>query len=239
MGIGPGDVRQLTFKAREVLEECEVLVGYETYMALIESLIRPGQEVIRYGMGQEVERGRQAVSLAREGKKVALISSGDAGVYGMAGLAYELARDSHLIEIIPGVSCVNAAAAVLGAPLMQDFAVISLSDLLIPWEDIQQRLELAAQGNFVLILVNPRSQGRREQIVWARDILLRSRSATTPVGVVRNAGRPGESVVLTDLAHLLDQEIDMATTVIVGNRSTFCLEGRMVTPRGYKIREND
>ncbi|MDP6561214.1 MAG: precorrin-3B C(17)-methyltransferase, partial [Candidatus Binatia bacterium] len=174
-------MRQLTAEAREVLEMCEVLVGYKTYVALIEPLIRPDQEVICYGMGQEVERGRQALALARKGKKVVLISSGDSGVYGMAGLAYELARDRQMIEVIPGVSCVNAAATLLGAPLMQDFAVISLSDLLIPWEDIRKRLELAARADFVLVLVNPRSQGRREQIIRAWNIVLQHRPATTPV----------------------------------------------------------
>lgn len=196
-------------------------------------------------MGQEVDRGRQALALAREGKKVALISSGDAGIYGMAGLIYELLSRSAApegadvtVRVIPGVSCINAAAALLGAPLMHDFAVISLSDLLTPWKEIERRLELAGQGDFVVVLMNPRSEGRRGQILRAQEILLRHRAEATPTGVVRNVGRSGQSVILTDLGHLGEHEIDMVTTVIVGKGDTFRFGEKMVTPRGY-LRKRD
>lgn len=216
------------------------MIGYETYLELIRDAISPGQEVLSHQMGQEADRGRQALALAREGKKVALISSGDAGIYGMAGLVYELLSRSAtpeaadvMVQVIPGVSCINAAAALLGAPLMHDFAVISLSDLLTPWKEIERRLDLAGQGDFVVVLMNPRSQGRRDQICRSREILLRHRDAATPVGIVKNAGRGGQSVILTDLGHLGEHEIDMVTTVIVGKGDSYCFGEKMVTPRGY------
>lgn len=245
IGIGPGDPGQLTREALEILERCDVLIGYETYLDLVRDLIDPRQEVIGHHMGQEADRCRQALTLASEGKRVALISSGDAGIYGMAGLVYELLHRSAVpalaevpIRVIPGVSCINAAAALLGAPLMHDFAVISLSDLLTPWEEIERRLELAGQGDFVVVLMNPKSQGRCEQIERAREILLRHRVETTPVGIVRNVGRNGQSIVLTDLGHLGEHEIDMVTTVIVGKGDTFRLGEALVTPRGY-LRKRD
>src|SRR6266571_871458 len=207
VGIGPGDLKHMTFEAREAIESADVVVGYATYLELIEPLLI-GKEVVSSGMMREVERCREALAIAAAGKTVALVSSGDAGVYGMAGLVLELAthvgahgmRPSFLakpeIVIVPGVSAVQAAAAVLGAPLMHDFAVISLSDLLTPWQTIRQRLAAAAAADFVVALYNPRSKGRVTQIEEAREILMDSRPPQTPVGIVRNACRAGEEKVV-------------------------------------------
>ena len=253
VGIGPGDLKHMTFEAREAIESADVVVGYATYLDLIGPLLA-GKEVVSSGMMREVERCREALAIAAAGKTVALVSSGDAGVYGMAGLVLELAahvgahgmrpgdkdqRPAPLqkpeIVIVPGVSAVQAAAAVLGAPLMHDFAVISLSDLLTPWQTIRQRLAAAAAADFVVALYNPRSKGRVTQIEEARAILLASRPPQTPVGIVRNACRPGEEKIVTTLAEMLDHEIDMFSIVIIGNAASFVDgEGRMVTPRGYE-----
>ncbi len=252
VGIGPGDLKHMTFEAREALESADVVVGYATYLDLIGPLLS-GKEVVSSGMMREVERCQEALAIAAAGKTVALVSSGDAGVYGMAGLVLELvehvgahgmrpgdkderpsSRPKPEIIIVPGVSAVQAAAAVLGAPLMHDFAVISLSDLLTPWQTIQQRLAAAAAADFVVALYNPRSKGRVTQIEEARGILLASRPPQTPVGIVRNACRAGEEKVVTTLAGMLDFEIDMFSIVIIGNAASFVDgEGRMVTPRGY------
>ncbi|RNC69207.1 MAG: cobyric acid synthase [Desulfuromonadales bacterium] len=236
VGIGPGDLDHMTFQANEALDAADAVVGYKTYLEFIEPLIA-GKEIISSGMMKEVERCREALALAASGKTVALVSSGDAGIYGMAGLALELAAEMEQppeIVIIPGVSAVQAAAAVLGAPLMHDFAVISLSDLLTPWDLIERRLVAASTADFVVAIYNPRSKGRVRQIEEARDILLAARTAETPVGIVRNALRDGQERVVTTLGGMLDHPIDMFSLVIVGNSSTFVdREGRMVTPRGY------
>ncbi len=253
VGIGPGDLKHMTFEAREAIESADVVVGYATYLDLIGPLL-VGKEVVSSGMMREVERCQEALAIAGSGKTVALVSSGDAGVYGMAGLVLELAAQevgAHCmrpgdsderppslakseIVIVPGVSAVQAAAAVLGAPLMHDFAVISLSDLLTPWQTIRQRLAAAAAADFVVALYNPRSKGRVTQIEEARAILLASRPPQTPVGIVRNACRAGEEKVVTTLAGMLDFEIDMFSIVIIGNAASFVDgEGRIVTPRGY------
>jgi adenosylcobyric acid synthase len=242
VGLGPGDVLHLTPAAKAAIERAEIVAGYQTYLDLIPQLI-VGKELLRSGMRQEVERCRLALERAAAGAEVALVCSGDAGVYGMAGLVLELAgemgdhRGSPLqceIEIIPGVSAVQAAAARLGAPLMHDFAVLSLSDLLTPWPLIRQRLNAAAGADFVLALYNPKSRGRTTQIGAAREILLRHRAPQTPVGIVRHACRAGEEVRVTTLERMLETEIDMFSLVIVGNSSTYVdAAGRMVTPRGY------
>ncbi|MHB1399766.1 MAG: cobyric acid synthase [Trichloromonadaceae bacterium] len=234
VGIGPGGAEHITPAAAAAIAAAAVVVGYATYLELIPELL-VGKEVVSSGMMKEVERCRQALELAAAGRTVALVSSGDAGVYGMAGLALELAEDSTVeIEIVPGISAVQAAAARLGAPLMHDFAVISLSDLLTPWELIRRRLLAAGAGDFVVALYNPKSKGRLTQLDEARQILLRHRSAQTPVGIVRNACRSGESVVVTDLAGLAEQAVDMLSLVIVGNSATrIDKQGRMLTPRGY------
>jgi precorrin-3B C17-methyltransferase len=189
-------------------------------------------------MGQEVERARVAVAKALENKRVAVISSGDPGVYGMAGVVLEVAANEKAavpIEIIPGVTAATAAAAALGAPLVGDFAVISLSDLLTPWQLIEKRLNAAAEADFVIVLYNPQSQGRKEPLAKAHQILLKYRSQETPVGIVKAVGRDGEKVVITTLGSMLEHEIDMATAIIVGNSTTRIVNERMVTPRGYRL----
>lgn len=263
VGIGPGSAEHLTQKARAALYEADVIVGYKTYVNLI-NCIAGGKEILSTGMTQEVDRCKAAIELAEKGKKVAVISSGDAGIYGMAGLIYELvcrggsvtrpgqgtalllhktqselfpSLTVHDIEVIPGVSALNAAAAVLGAPLMHDFAVISLSDLLTPWGLIKKRVEAAAMADFVICLYNPKSSGRTEQIGIAGDLILRHRKPHTPVGIVKNAMRDGQKVVITTLADMLNYDIDMLTTLIIGNSATYVVDGVMVTPRGYKLSE--
>jgi len=229
----------MTGRAVEVLRGAGVIVGYRTYLDLLGDLVRDKQ-VLASGMRAEVDRCREAVDLARKGHAVAMISGGDPGVYGMAGLVLEImAREGLLgrlaLEIVPGVTSATAAAARLGAPLSTDFAVISLSDLLTPWELIRHRLAAAASADFVLVLYNPASRRRVEQIKEARAVLLAARPETTPVGLVRNAARAGESVTITDLAHLLEQKIDMFTTIVVGNSTTIRMEDFLITPRGYQV----
>ena len=237
VGIGPGGLNHMTFGARDALEVAQVVVGYKTYLDFIKPLLA-GKEVVSSGMMKEVDRCNEALAIAGSGKTVALVSSGDAGVYGMAGLALELAEKLHNppeIIIVPGVSAVQAAAAVLGAPLMHDFAVISLSDLLTPWDTIERRLVAAAAADFVVALYNPRSKGRTTQIESARNIMLGARSSRTPVGIVRNACRDGEEKIVTTLADMLSYHIDMFSIVIIGNSATYeDQNGRMVTPRGYE-----
>jgi precorrin-3B C17-methyltransferase len=216
------------------------VVGYLTYVKLVHSLIKPEAAVMSGRMGREVERAKVAVKEAMENKHVVVISSGDAGVYGMAGVVLEVAALENAkvpIEIVPGVTAATAAASKLGAPLVGDFAVISLSDLLTPWSTIEKRLEAAAEADFVIVLYNPQSPGRTEPLTKAHKILLRYRSAETPVGIVRYAGRDGEETTITTLKAMVDAEIDMATTVILGNSTTRVVNGRMVTPRGYHLAE--
>jgi precorrin-3B C17-methyltransferase len=238
VGIGPGALEHMTPKAKREIERADVVVGYATYVKLVQSIIKPDAMVVSGRMGREVERARTAVMHAVENKRVVVISSGDAGVYGMAGVVLEVAAhenaDVH-IEIVPGVTAATVAAAKLGAPLVGDFAVISLSDLLTPWNVIEKRLEAAAEADFVIVLYNPRSPGRKGPLAKAHGILLRHRSPETPVGIVRLAGRDGEEVVITTLKEMVDAEIDMVTTVIVGNSTTRVANKRMVTPRGYDL----
>ena len=235
VGLGPGNLKNMTYEAREAIESADTVVGYQTYLDLIEPLL-VGKAVVSSGMTKEVERCREALRLAAEGRTVALVSSGDAGVYGMAGLVLELSPPDDIeVVIVPGVSAVQAAAAVLGAPLMHDFAVISLSDLLTPWELIEKRLAAAAAADFVVALYNPRSKGRVRHIQRARELLLACRSPQTPVGIVRNACREGEEKILSTLAGMPLESIDMFSLVIIGNSATY-VDGqmRMVTPRGYE-----
>jgi cobalt-precorrin 5A hydrolase/precorrin-3B C17-methyltransferase len=240
VGIGPGEPEQMTFKAREALTGSNVVVGYKTYIKLIEQFLSQ-KEVITGGMGGEVERMKKAISLAEEGKTVAVVSSGDAGIYGMAGLVGEIVQQQGFptkfeIEVIPGVPSLCATATLLGAPIMHDFASISLSDRLIPWRVVARRLRMAAKGDFVIVLYNPKSKQRQYQLAEARGILLRYRSGSTPVGIVNNAYREGQKVTITDLEHMLDFDIGMFTTIIVGNSTTFTFERWMVTPRGYRAK---
>ena len=242
VGTGPGAISYLTEAARQAIADSDIIIGYDSYVELVRPLLE-GKQVISSGMMQEVQRSREAIRLARTGESVALVSGGDSGIYGMAGLVLELLEtdnrekpdEPHIdVRIIPGVSAVQAAASVLGAPLMHDFVVISLSDLLTPWNLIKTRLEAAAAADFVVALYNPRSKSRRTQIEEAQKILLACRPAETPAGIVRNACRDGQAAVVTTLGQLLDHEIDMTSIVLIGNASSFIdAEGRIVTPRGY------
>lgn len=233
VGIGPGLHEHMTNAARAAIENSDVIVGYSTYLSIIEELIKD-KEVDSSGMKKETDRCKRAIEYAMSGKTVAVVSSGDPGVYGMAGLVLELAEDMD-VEIVPGVSAANAAASALGAPLMHDYCVISLSDLLTDWDLIKRRLEAAAMGDFVVALYNPKSMKRVEHIEVAREIMLMHKKGETPVGIVQNARREGERIVVTTLDEMLTHEIDMFTTVIIGNGNTYVKEGKMVTPRGYKI----
>jgi precorrin-3B C17-methyltransferase len=238
VGIGPGSLEHLTPKARSEIENADVLVGYGTYVKLIQSIIKPGAEVVSGTMGKEVERAKIAVSKALEGHKVVMVSSGDPGVYGMAGIVLEVVAQEKTdlpVEIVPGVTAATAAASKLGAPLVSDFAVISLSDLLTPWEKIERRLEAASAADFAIVLYNPKSEGRIEPLMKAYEIMLKHMLPETPVGIVRQAGRAGEEVKVTTLKKLLNAEIDMVTTIIVGNSATKVVNGKMVTARGYDV----
>lgn len=239
VGIGPGDPDQMSLRAYRIIKEADVIVGYKTYLNLLGNLL-DGKEVASSGMTKEIERCQLAVDLAVSGKNVVVVSSGDPGIYGMAGITLELvekqgAADKIDVEIVPGISSANAAAASLGAALMHDFAVISLSDLLTPWELIEKRLEAAAQADFVTVLYNPVSKKRTEQIKKAREIFLRYRSSQTAVGIVRNAKRGNEEIIRTDLQNFLEHPIDMFTVVLIGNSQTYHTDRHMITPRGYKV----
>jgi cobalt-precorrin 5A hydrolase/precorrin-3B C17-methyltransferase len=242
VGTGPGALSHITPYAQKAIRESNVIVGYGTYTDLIGDLLKD-KEVFSTGMTQEIDRCRKAVELALSGKTVSVISGGDPGIYAMAGLVFELLRAemqkcesaNHLsVEVIPGISALNACAARLGAPLMHDFASVSLSDRLTPWEVIEKRLDAAAMGDFVIILYNPKSKGRAGHINRAREIIMKHRPPDTPVGIVKGAMREDEKIVLTDLNRMLDHEIDMQTTVIIGNSRTFLWNNLMITPRGYE-----
>jgi precorrin-3B C(17)-methyltransferase len=229
----------MTPKAAAAIDEAEIIVGYNTYIALIRDRIA-GKPVVGNGMRQEVERCQKAVDLAAEGRSVAVISSGDPGVYGMAGLVLELVQKlpedkRPACEIIPGLTAANTSAAALGAPLMHDYAVISLSDLMTPWEQIKKRARLAAEGDFVIAIYNPKSRGRADYLNQIRDIVLEFRSPETPVGIVRKAGRPGMNWTVSTLEKLPEEDVDMQSTVIIGNSNTYMSGGFMITPRGYKL----
>lgn len=241
IGFGPGSFDHITQRAREAIEECEVILGYTTYVDLIRGLLREEQTVIQAGMTEEVGRAQEAVRQAEKGKTVGVISSGDAGVYGMAGLVYEVLMEQGWtekegigVEVIPGISAINSCASLLGAPIMHDSCTISLSDHLTPWELIAKRVEAAGQADFVIALYNPKSGRRTRQIEETQRILLKYRSPDTPVGLVKSAYRDRQTVVITDLAHMLDHEIGMLTTVIIGNNSTRLYDGKIITPRGYQ-----
>ncbi len=218
------------------MEQAEIIVGYKTYLDLIPDYL-VGKEVMASSMMKEVDRCRKSLETAEDGKQVALVCGGDPGIYAMAGLVFELAKENDCactIEIIPGIAAVNGCAALLGAPLMHDFAAISLSDLLTPMELIEKRLEAAAGADFVVAIYNPKSKKRTEQIRIARDIFLKYRDPQTPVGIVTAASRDNETITLTTLEKMLDGEITMQSTVIVGNSNTYIWNGKMITPRGYQ-----
>lgn len=237
VGIGPGDREYMAFKAVDVIKKSDVIIGYKLYIDILGNLL-DGKEILSSGMRREVDRCQRALEVASKGKIVSIVSSGDAGIYGMAGVILQLADEMDVdvdIEIVPGITAANAVASSLGAPLMHDFAVISLSDLLTPWELIEKRLNMTGEGDFVVVLYNPKSHGRTEQIRRAREILLKYRSSHTPVGIVRNAKRGEETKVVTTLDKMLNHEMDMTTTVIIGNSHTYISDNRMITPRGYEI----
>jgi cobalt-precorrin 5A hydrolase/precorrin-3B C17-methyltransferase len=235
VGLGPGDDALIPPLARDALAASELVVGLGQYVDRIRHLLRPGTRLSTPPLGSEVARAREALAEARAGGSVALVSSGDAGVYAMASPALELAGEDVDVTVVPGVTAAQAAASLLGSPLGHDHCSISLSDLLTPWEVIQERVRAAAEADFVLSLYNPRSRGRDWQLGKVQKILLDHRSPNTPVGIVREAFREGQSVILTDLGSLRPEDVDMLTTVIVGNSRTEVRAGRMVTPRGYGV----
>lgn len=234
VGLGPGSPAGMTEQARLALEQAALICGYTKYVELVRPLY-PEKEYWVTGMRHEIERCEKALQAAAE-RTVAMVCSGDAGVYGMAGLIYELAgvEPAVEIEIVPGVTAAQSGAAVLGAPLMQDYAVLSLSDLLIPWATIEKRLRGAALGDFVIVLYNPASRRRGEHLRRACDIILANRGKETVCGIVRNIGRNGEQSCILTLDELRSARVDMFSTVFIGNSQTCLINGRMVTRRGYE-----
>ena len=246
VGVGPGHHDHMTYRAKQAIEESDTIVGYETYVNLVSDLI-DGKEIHRYAMTQEVERAHQCIDLAKSGCVVSLVSSGDPGIYGMAGLIYETlattgwdSRNGLPVEVIPGVSALNSCASIIGSPLMTDFAVLSMSDLLVPWEIITKRVEAAAQGDFVMVIYNPSSKKRIHQLQDTRKIILKYRKPTTPVAIIKGAFRESESVILTDLENMENyaDKLGMISTVIIGNSSTYTYQDLMINPRGYKSKYN-
>lgn len=238
VGIGPGDYHKMTLEAEETLRASEVIAGYTVYVDLIKNHF-PDKEYIVTGMRQEEERCRMALEMAECGKKVSVVCSGDAGVYGMAGLLMELAVDFQKVEIrvVPGITAALSGAAVLGAPIGHDFAVISLSDLMTPWETIARRLKAAAMADFCICLYNPSSRKRQDYLKKACDILLEYQPPETVCGLVHNIGREGQEKKILSLSELSDTQVDMFTTVFIGNSRTKGLKGQMVTPRGYCLQK--
>lgn len=237
VGIGPGDPLDRTRRAEAAIIGSDVVVGYRQYVDLVADLTK-GKEIVASGMTQEVDRCREALRHAVAGKNVALVSSGDPGVYGMAGLVLEMAAGEDYyatIEVIPGVTSANAGAARMGAPLMLDYATISLSDLLISWTTIRTRLAAVAAADLVVALYNPRSRKRIRQLEEAAAIFLAHRSGETPVGIATAVGRRGEQIILSDLGHFLNEPIGMQSTVIIGNSASRTTCGWFITPRGYRL----
>ncbi|MBY0576689.1 MAG: precorrin-3B C(17)-methyltransferase [Gallionellaceae bacterium] len=244
VGIGPGNIEHMTARARSAIAEADVVIGYTTYIRLVKDLIGD-KEVVKKSMTEELDRAIEALERANAGKKVALISSGDAGVYGMAGPTYEVLfqagwtpQSGIEVEIVPGASALNTCAALVGAPLTHDFCAISLSDLLTPWPAIARRLNAAAVADFVVALYNPKSGRRTRQIVEAQRLFLRHRRPDTPVAIVKSAYRPKQRIEFTTLAQMNECDIGMHSTVLIGNSNTFVRDGLMVTPRGYANKYN-
>lgn len=235
VGIGPGNDENMTLAAQRVLRECDVIVGYTVYVELVRERF-PDREFLTTPMTREAQRCRMALDEARKGRHVAMVCSGDSGIYGMAALVYELRGESAdpQIEVIPGLTAACSGGALLGAPLTHDFAVISLSDRLTPWEKIEKRLECAALGDMSIVLYNPRSKGRPDNLRMACDILLRHLPGDRPCGIARAIGREGESRRFLTLRQLRDADVDMFSTVFIGNAMTKMLGGEMITPRGYR-----
>ncbi len=245
VGFGPGAEEHMSFRAKSAIAESDVVIGYTTYIKLVKDLLE-GKEVVRKGMTEEIDRCIEAYEQAKLGKKVSLISSGDIGVYGMAGPTYEVLlkagwtpKSDISVEIIPGSTALSACASLVGAPLTHDFCSISLSDLLTPWPTIARRLDAVAQADFVIALYNPKSGRRTQQIVEAQKTFLKYRDPATPVAIVKSAYRRRQAIQLVRLDEMADQEIGMLTTVLIGNSSTYIEQGLMITPRGYSNKYND
>lgn len=232
VGIGPGGLEHMTLKAKEAIEESDIIVGYTKYMEFVKPLIE-GKELVSTGMKAERDRCAKALELAKD-KIVSIISTGDAGIYGMAGLILEMQKDEE-VEIIPGVTASSSAASVLGSPLMHDNCNISLSDLMTPYDLIKKRVELAAQADFIISLYNPRSNGRPHYLRECIDIIKKYRDGDTPVGVVKNALRDGQEVNLFTLDNFNEKVVDMLSIVIIGNSQSFIKNGKFITPRGYSL----
>ena len=237
IGIGPGCRDLMTQEAISAMEDAEVIFGYKTYIKLVEDFVKD-KEVVQNGMRKEVDRCQDAIDIAKTGKKVAVISSGDAGIYGMAGLILELITKQELdipVKVVPGVTASIGAAAVLGAPIMHDFCHISLSDLMTPWEVIEKRLRLAAEADFVICLYNPRSKGRSEHLANAFKIMGEFKDGSTPVGIVKDVGREDQEKFICTFDTMDFERVDMTTMVIIGNKSTYIHDDLMITPRGYTV----
>lgn len=235
VGTGPGAQDYIIPAAVKAILEADVIIGYTTYLDLITDLIS-GKNVIASQMMQEVERIKKGLELAESGKKVAIVSGGDPGIYAMAGLAFEVCRAQQTtveIKVVAGIAALNSCAERLGAPLMHDFATISLSDLLTPWEVIEKRLQAAAAADFVIVIYNPKSKKRYWQLGRALEIVADYRKSDTPIGYVKAATREHEEISITTLEKFNPETVDMQTTVIIGNSNTFCWHGKMITPRGY------
>ena len=236
VGIGPGNYDNMTIAADRALRESQLIVGYTVYVDLVQERY-PGKELLSTPMTREAIRCQLALDKAKEGKSVAMICSGDSGIYGMAGILLEIANEKKAdveIETVPGVTAASAAASILGAPLMHDFTIISLSDLMTPYSLIMKRVDCAGQGDFIVCLYNPKSKKRADYVEKAAEILMKYRDGKTPVGVVRHAGREEESSYITTLDAVKDAPIDMFSIVIVGNSNTYVRDGKMITPRGYE-----
>jgi len=238
VSLGPGDESLLTPAARQAIEAADVVAGYKGYIELVSPALLEGKEVVSTGMMGEVERARMAIESARSGKRTVMVCSGDAGIYAMSGLLLEILEVENLLDevpftVVPGVAAFNSAAALLGAPLMHDFASVSLSDLLTPWAVIEKRLRLAAEADFVIAIYNPRSKKRGGHLQKALDIIGESRGPSTPVGIVGRAYRDGQSVKTVTMGTVDPELVDMQTVLIIGNSATRMAGDRMLTPRGY------
>ena len=239
VGLGPGGDQFMTFEAAKAMENVDVIAGYTVYVDLIRDKY-PDKEFYTTGMKQEIQRCRWAIEQAASGRSVAMVCSGDAGVYGMAGLLLELAQqyENVEIEVITGITAATSGAAVLGAPIGHDFCVISLSDLLTPWDIIEKRIACASEADLAMCIYNPRSKKRSDYLEKACDIMMKSKSPDTVCGWVRNIGREGQEFGITVLERLAEEPVDMFTTVFIGSSTTRVIDGKMVTPRGYEKHED-
>ena len=232
VGIGPGSIDNMTLRAYNTIKKCDVIVGYTKYISMIKELVE-GKELISTGMKSEEERCKKALEISKD-KDVAIISTGDAGIYGMAGLILELREDEE-VEIIPGVTASSSAGSVLGAPLMHDNCNISLSDLMTPYEEIKKRVDIAAESDFIISLYNPRSNGRPHYLKECIELIKKHRDAKTPVAVVEHALREGQNVKLFTLENFDDEVVNMMSIVVIGNSKSYFKDGYFITPRGYKL----